>query len=132
MDVVTDLNLWTLIRHAGRWLVNLSRAGRARREASRAALRGVVVAARRTRRYLRAVDEAGERDATREAELSALWSELGFRLADLGLGKLAKRCDVTGRYWADPETFDAHFLAQADVGLERMERLAREVLATLD
>ena len=130
MELTTDVSLWALIRHGGRWLGNLRRAGALRVAESRTALRGVIVAARRTRAYLRSVEETGEKNHAREGELSALWSELGFALEDLGLSKLAKRCDITGRYWSDPNTFDEAFLAKADVGLERMERLALELLAS--
>jgi hypothetical protein len=132
MELSTDVSLWALIRHASRWLGNLRRAGQTRLSESRAALRGVIVASRRTRAYLRSVEETGRKDHKQEAELSALWSELGFALQDLGLSKLAKRCDITGRYWSDPGTFDEAFLEKADVGLERMERLALELLANPD
>lgn len=130
MELTTDLSLWALVRHGGRWLANLRRAGRARVAESRMALRGVIIAARRTRAYLRSVEATGLKDHAQEAQLSALWSELGFALEDLDLSKLAKRCDITGRYWSDPRTFDEAFLAKADVGLERMERLALELLAS--
>ena len=129
MELATDVSLWSLIRHAGSWLGNLRRAGQARLIQSRAALRGVIVASRRTRAYLRSVEETGRKEHAQEAELSALWSELGFALQDLGLSKLAKRCDITGRYWSDPRIFDEAFLEKADIGLERMERLALELLA---
>jgi hypothetical protein len=129
MELTTDVSLWALIRHAGTWLGNLRRAGKARQGESKTALRGVVVAARRTRAYLRSVEETGRKDHDGEAALSALWSELGFALQDLGLSKLAKRCDITGRYWSDPSTFDEAFLEKADVGLERMERIALGLLA---
>ena len=129
MELTTDVSLWALIRHAGRWLGNLRRAGAVRVAESRRALRGVIVASRRTRAYLRSVEETGRKDHAREADLSACWSELGFALQDLGLSKLAKRCDISGRYWSDPKTFDEDFLDKADVGLERMERLALELLA---
>lgn len=132
MELTTDVSLWALIRHAGRWLANLRRAGEARVTESRRALRGVIVAARRTRAYLRSVEESGRKDHGEEARLSALWSELGFALDDLGLAKLAKRCDITGRYWSDPRTFDDAFLDKADIGLERMERLALELLASIE
>jgi hypothetical protein len=45
---------------------------------------------------------------------------------------LAKRCDITGRYWADPTQFDQEFLQRADVGLARMEQLARRLVAEID
>jgi hypothetical protein len=129
MELTTDVSLWALIRHTGRWLSNLRRAGAARVAESRRALRGVISASRRTRAYLRSVEETGRKDHGQEAELSVLWSDLGFALEDLGLSKLAKRCDITGRYWSDPGTFDDAFLEKADIGLERMERLALELLA---
>ncbi len=132
MEITTDVSLWGLVRHAGNWLGNLRRAGKARLVQSRQALRGVIVAARRTRAYLRSVEETGRKNHAREAELSALWSELGFALEDLGLSKLAKRCDITGRYWSDPRTFDEAFLDKADIGLERMERIALELLAATE
>ena len=46
--------------------------------------------------------------------------------------RLAKRCDINGRYWADPEQFDADFLRRADIGLARMEQLARQLLAGIE
>ena len=57
-----------------------------------------------------------------------LWTELGFALEDLGITKLAKRCRIKGKHWADPTKTDKEFLEKADVGLERMEQLANEVL----
>ena len=61
-----------------------------------------------------------------------MWTELSFKLADLKLSKLAKRCDIKGRYWANPAQFDAEFLQKADVGLETMERLARQMVAEIE
>ncbi len=129
MAPLTEAGLWALLRHAGRWLANLRRAGRQRRLESRDALRAVVKAARRTRTYVRHLKRQLAPDPEIEADLAELWTTLGFRLQDLGLGQLAKRCDIKGRFWADPAQFDARFLARADVSLERIERLARELLA---
>jgi hypothetical protein len=61
-----------------------------------------------------------------------MWTELGFRLNDLKLTKLAKRCDIKGRYWADPARYDSNFLEKADVGLERMEQLARQMISKIE
>ena len=128
MALITEVSLWSLLRHAGRWLGNLRRAGVERKRESRAALRAVIRAARRTRTYLRHLERQQSADAAIEADLADLWTRLAFRLEDLDLGKLAKRCDIRGRYWADPEQFDSEFLARADVGLERIEQLARQLL----
>jgi hypothetical protein len=132
MAVISDISLWTLFRHLGSWLGNLSRARQQRKRESIEALRAVVIAARHTQAYLRQLDDTGRRDHAIEANLAGLWTELGFRLIDLGLTKLAKRCDIRGRYWADPETLDAEFLQRADIGLERMEQLARQLLAEIE
>jgi hypothetical protein len=129
---LTDILLWELVKHLRQWLVNLGRAGAQRKRESIEALRAVTLASRATRVYLRRVAETARADHAEEARLSQMWSELGFRLRDLGLAALAKRCDISGRYWADPAQFDGEFLERADVGLERMEQLARQLLAGIE
>lgn len=132
MELVTDISLWQLIRHLKQWLINLRKAGLARKAESVEALRAVIVAARETSAYMRRLSETGQQDHKVEAELAATWTRLSFLLTDLKLTKLAKRCDIKGRYWANPGQFDPAFLEKADVGLERMEQLARQTLAEID
>ncbi len=124
-----DSLLRDLLRHLVTWLSNLKRASEKRQRESIEALRAVVLAARHTRVYLRA--RADHPDHALEAKLAGMWTELGFRLSDLDLTRLAKRCDINGRYWADPDQFDDGFLQKADVGLARMEQLARQMLARI-
>ena len=126
---LSGTELRSLLTHVLRWLANLRRAGAARRRESIAALREVILVARSTQVYLRSRD--GAPSVTAEQALSERWTELGFRLRDLRLGALAKRCDVSGRHWADPTALDADFLQRADVSLESMERLARRMLEDL-
>ncbi|MEM7565561.1 MAG: hypothetical protein AAF353_21415, partial [Pseudomonadota bacterium] len=95
------------------------------------ALRSVVKAARQTRTYVRYLDDHGTQNHHKEAELSELWTALGFRLEDLGLSALAKRCDISGRYWSDPQQFEPGFLKRADIGLARMEKLSRNLINEL-
>ena len=130
--MVSDVSLWQLFRHLGQWLGNLSRAKQQRQRESIEALRAVVVAARHTQAYLRQLDDSGRQDHATEAQLATLWTELGFRLGDLGLTKLAKRCDIRGRYWANPDTLEKDFLKRADIGLERMEQMALQLLAEIE
>jgi hypothetical protein len=132
MAVISDISLWALFKHLGSWLGNLSRARQQRKRESIEALRAVVVAARHTQAYLRQLEDTGQQNHATEANLAGLWTDLGFRLNDLGLTKLAKRCDIRGRYWADPKILDADFLQRADIGLERMEQLARQLLAEIE
>ena len=132
MELITDISLWELVKHLKQWLVNLRKAGKARKAESIDALRAVIVAARQTSAYVRRLNEIGQQDHAEEANLTAMWTELSFKLADLKLSKLAKRCDIKGRYWANPAQFDAEFLEKADVGLERMERLARQMVAEIE
>jgi len=132
MAVLTDISLWELFKHLKQWLVNLSRANRERQGQSIAALRTVIIAARQTQAYLRLLHDTALQDHAQEAKLSEMWTELGFELTDLGLSKLAKRCDIKGRYWANPDRFDCDFLQKADVGLERMEQLARQMVAKIE
>lgn len=132
MAPISDISLWQLFKHLSQWLGNLSRAKQQRQRESIEALRAVVVAARHTQAYLRQLDDSGNHDHATEAKLASLWTELGFRLIDLGLTKLAKRCDIRGRYWANPDNLDADFLQRADIGLERMEQIARQLLAEVE
>ncbi|MDH4219736.1 MAG: hypothetical protein OEW23_13280, partial [Candidatus Aminicenantes bacterium] len=68
----------------------------------------------------------------RERKLSLLWTELSFRLEDLGLEKLANRCSIMGRYWADPAVFTQDFLDTADTRrLSDIEKLAYASLKVL-
>ncbi len=129
---VTGAAEWNaLFGHLARWLGNLRRAGRARKLESKRALRDVVGAVRRTTVLLHAAEQ-GRVTAADRAELAERWTELGFRLEDLGLSKLAKRCEIRGRHGAEPDRFDADFLERADIQLERIETLARLTLRELD
>ncbi len=124
MAITSSTGLWELLKHLRQWLTNLRRASHERKQESVAALRAVIVAARQTQVYLRQLRDDGKPDHHKEEALTKLWTTLGFRLADLKLTKLSKRCDITGRYWADPSRFDNDFLEKADIGLDRMEKLA--------
>jgi hypothetical protein len=132
MAVISDISLWELFKHLRQWLGNLSRASADRKRQSIEALRAVVVAARHTQVYVRKLDKSSQQDHATEAQLAEMWTDLGFRLTDLGLSKLAKRCDIKGRYWADPDQFNDEFLQKADVGLESMEQLARQLMTSID
>lgn len=131
IEVVTAISLWELVKHAGSWVVNLQRARRSRKEESVDALRKVVVAARHTAVYARQLQDTGKRSHSKEEELAVLWTELSFALEDLGMDKLAKRCRIKGKEWADPDSMDGAYLEKADTGLERMELLANGLLKEL-
>ena len=129
---MADLSLWELFRHASRWLSNLRRAGKARKQASISTVRELVTIARETAVYLRQISETGRHDHAIERQLTAGWTNLGFKLKDLGLTRLAKRCQITGKHWANPDHYDDDFLHKADISIERMEKLALELLQKID
>ena len=124
--------MWEILKHASSWLANLGRASKGRKEQSIRALREVVTASRQTAVYLRHMKETGNRNPKTEAHLAVLWTELGFALEDIGIGKLAKRCQIRGKLWADPERYDDDFLQKADVSLEKIETLANGILAQIN
>lgn len=128
IEVVTAISLWELVKHTGSWVVNLRRAKGARKKESIDALRKVVLAARKTSVYMRQLQDTGKRSHQSEAELSILWTELSYALNDIGIEKLSKRCLVVGKHWADPAKMEKSYLEKADVGLERMEQLANQLL----
>ena len=112
--------------HAAKWLHNLARAGQARQLESLRAIDKVIPALRMTEAYTRGVAK-GQTNHSTEADIAFRWSELAAELEALGLKALAKKCDIKGRFWADPEQFDSEFLRQAGVDLKTVEKLAREV-----
>lgn len=131
IEVFSPAALWGLIKNASSWLVNLRRASQSRQEASVDALRKVIIASRKTAVYVRQLNDTNKRHYPTEAELAALWTELSFALDDLKVHKLAKRCLINGKQWADPTSMSQEFLTKADAGLERIEQLAVHLLASL-
>lgn len=131
MEALSSKALNQLFSHGTKWLTNLVRAKAARKQESVQALREVITAARETAVYLRQLSDNEKRDHDRERHLSLLWTKLGFALEDLGISKLAKRCQIKGKDWSDPEHYDIPFLEKADVSLEKMERLARALLVEI-
>ncbi|PKI07696.1 hypothetical protein CXF78_04175 [Shewanella sp. 11B5] len=132
IEVVTTISLWELIKHAGSWVSNLKRANDDRKKASMDALQKVVEASRKTGIYLREVEETGQINREKEGELSMLWTELGFLLERLKLEKLAEKCHIKGKHWENPVKSDKDMLSKADVGLEKVEKMALEILRDLN
>jgi len=81
---------------------------------------------------MRQLSDKGKRNHNTERRLSLLWTELGFALEDLGLSKLAKRCQIKGKHWSDPGHYSKDFLDKADVSLDKMEKLANDLLAEIN
>lgn len=120
------LSEWiAIITHIKRWVTNLVRAKSERKKQSKEALRAVIKAVRETAIYLRILREGRPKSIARERKLSLLWTELSFRIEDLGLKKLASRCSIMGRYWADPTAFSIDLIQGTDIGpLVDIEKLA--------
>ena len=132
MDILGSVSIWEILKHVRSWLANLDRASKERKQQSIRALREVVIASRETAVYIRQMQDTGSRNHETEAHLSVLWTALGFELQDIGIDKLAKRCQIKGKEWANPDHYDTDFLKKADVSLERMEKLANEILLQIN
>ncbi|WP_020182221.1 hypothetical protein [Methylotenera sp. 1P/1] len=128
MEILSSKLLWEILKHAKSWLTNLDRASNDRKTQSVKAVRKVITASRETAVYIRSIKDTGQPNHETEARLSVLWTELGFELQDIGIHKLAKRCQIRGKHWADPDHYDQDFLQKADISLETMEKLANEIL----
>ncbi|MBN2427816.1 MAG: hypothetical protein JXK94_05745 [Deltaproteobacteria bacterium] len=115
----------SIITHIKQWVGNLLRAKEERKQESKDALRSVIKAVRETTLYLHRLREGEGKSLDMERELSHLWTDLSFRVEDLKLNKLAERCNLMGKYWADPTLFDPAFLDQANERLADVEKLAR-------
>ncbi len=119
-----------LAKFLGQWLYGLKKASDARKTECLEAIDLVIIATRKTQAYSRAKDE-GKANPRTEEELAMLWADLGIQLEQLKVRKLAKRCDIKGKYWANPKQFSTEWLAQADIGLEAVDRLARQMKAQI-
>lgn len=128
---VTESAIKALLANLGRYLANLARAGLQRKEESRKALQGVIRATRQTQVYLRALQVKGKRNFSKEERISDTWTKLSFELRKLGVKALAKRCDIAGGYWSDPDRFSDEFLKKAKARLQDLEMEARTLLAKL-
>lgn len=128
---MTESTLRALLGNLSRYLANLARAGHERREESRKAMEGVIRATRQTRVYLREMHSDGRRNFDKEATLTDTWTMLSFELKKLGVAALAKRCDIAGGYWSDPDTVTEDFLTQARARLQDIELDARALLRKL-
>lgn len=124
--IVVVKNGAALAGHIAKWLANLNRAKEDRKRQSLLAVNKVVVLVRKTMVYSRALKQ-GSKDFNVESNLATEWSELAFELSNLKLDALAKKCDLKGRYWADPEGFSKDFLFEADISFQTVDRLARNI-----
>lgn len=121
---ITAADLIGVLTHVKKWISNLRRAGKERKAESRKALRSVILAVRETEIYIRQIKDGGNKSIQTERALSLRWTELSFELEDIGLTKLANRCRVTGKYWADPTGFDQTFLDEFAARLNQIEQLS--------
>jgi len=129
---LTPVEWLTIVTHVKKWVTNLLRAKSERKKQSKEALRAVIKAVRETTIYLRILREKRPKSIARERKLSLLWTELSFRIEDLGLEKLAHRCQIMGKYWADPADFTRDFLQGTDLRrLSDIEKLAYASLKVL-
>ncbi|KJY69991.1 hypothetical protein TW78_17230 [Vibrio coralliilyticus] len=132
IELVTSVSLWELVKHAGTWVSNLKRAKQSRKLESTAALRKVVISSRKTAIYIRKQKQNPIRDIDAEGELSLLWTELSFELKDLKLDKLSERCFIKGKQWENPELADLLLLDKSDHSLEKIERIATQLLEEIE
>ncbi len=123
--------LLSIITHLKQWVGNLSRAKEQRKLESKKALRAVISVVRETTVYLRSLKEGHQKSIEKEERLSLSWTQLAFALEDLGLNKLASRCSIKGRYWANPADYDQDFLERAGMRLADIERMAQASLKEL-
>lgn len=132
MPVMTAVEWLDLLTHVKQWVSNLLRARTKRKAESKKALRSVLLAVRETEIYVRKLKEGGKKSIKAEEKLSMRWTNLSFLLEDLKLEKLAKRCEIKGRYWANPSRYDSDFLNKAGTRLPEVERVAVLALAEID
>lgn len=129
--MIAEGTLALLIKEIVGWLAGLRRASDQRKRECLEAVESVVAGVRRTEAYCRARD-GGETSLKTEGQLAEMWTKIGFKLRGVGVTDLAKRCDVKGRYWANPKKFSEEWWDAADIGLAAVERLAHQIRARVE
>ncbi len=132
VEAVGGAAVSALTTHILKWITNLSRAGKERKKESRACLKKVILAVRKTSIYCRALDEGQQINYAKEEEISIEWTELALELDRLKLNKLAKKCRVKGWYWQNQGRFDQAFLEKAQISFSQVERLANQLIREID
>lgn len=121
-------DLLNIITHIKKWVTNLLRAKKKRKEQSRDSLEAVILAVRKTMFYLSSPKRSRKKSIETERELMLLWTELSFRVREIKLKELADRCNDLGKYWANPADFSNDFLSSASNRLSDIERISETIL----
>jgi hypothetical protein len=91
------------------------------------ALVAVLTAANQTHGYIRATQEGAPRDIEREHALSNLWDICSIELEQFD-ADIARRCQLKGQYWRDPEQWSVTDINETRIGLERVQKEAEYLL----
>lgn len=120
---------YEMIEGVFEWLKSLDSTSEKKRKDSVDALRSVVLAIRETSNYLNSKDT---NNYIIEKKLSNSWTELSFKLKDLDMSMLAKKCFLKGKYWSNPEDYNSKNISQSVISLDMMEHLATKQLKAIE
>ncbi len=131
-EVLGKAAISAFMTHIERWISNLKRAGKKRKQESQACLKRVILAVRKTAVYCRSLKEGRNINYDKETEIAMEWTRLGIELEQLKLTNLAKKCRVKGWYWENHFRYDKDFLSKAQISFEQVERQASKLLRELN
>jgi predicted nucleic acid-binding Zn-ribbon protein len=96
------------------------------------ALQSLLTALRRTRSYLRRLDQGEDRDLSAERELASAWDKAAMRLHPLSedvAKDLQQRALLKGFYWTNPDDWDPSEAETAKIKIDnvfdKIQKLAR-------
>ncbi len=112
------------------WFKILERKRQLRNE-EREAVKAIHMAVNQTRAYIHSLGETGcqspRRDLTKEAAISALWSDAYKALADVDQD-LANRCLIKSGYWSEPDVWTQEQVNAANISLSSISKEAELML----
>lgn len=91
------------------------------------ALIAVLTAANQTEGYIKATHKGAPRDIEREHALSTLWGTCSIALEPFD-EDIARRCQLKGQYWRDPDEWSVNDINDTRIGLERLRKEAEYLL----
>jgi hypothetical protein len=119
---------WTALIGALLATRNLIRGARFNQEAlTDQALAAECSAASETKTYLSGLQRGNQRDLEKEGVLSRLWSLAAIPLRHFN-NELARRCELKGAYWRNPQDWTVADINAARIGLTQVEKEAKYLL----
>jgi hypothetical protein len=107
--------------------VIIRNSGGQQRDLADRALVAIYTASNETRSYLASLQKGKTRNFEKEGDLSRLWAIASIPLRHFD-EDLARRCELKGEYWRNPDEWTVTDISNARIGLDKVFRESKTLL----